>query len=211
MRYTLNEWHSLEKDVSELIVQASSVNGNDDWQPFPIGMSWQVHEARNYLRTVSPRGQMLLCAINKNTDRVRRAIGPNRNIFVSTLESHGYTNLSLPAAQYFAYLPAHKFVVSPEGNGVDCHRHYEALMAGCIPIIERNPLIELKYRGCPVLYTTDYSEICDEYLSKVYADYLEREWDFSCLFLSHYDEDTQNIIKMCGNYWMNRITKANWY
>ena len=210
MRCTLNEWLSTEKDEGELIVQASSVNGNDDWQPFPIGMSWQIHESRNYLRLMKPRNSLVLCAINKNTDRVRRHTG-GRKVYVTTLESHGYTNLSLPAAEYFANLPTYKFVVSPEGNGMDCHRHYEALMAGCIPIIERNPLIELKYRGCPVLYTTDYSEISDAYLEKIYADYLEREWDFSCLFMSYYDEETQNNIKSCGNYWMNRMTGTNWY
>ena len=213
MRCTLNEWQTTKKDPSELIVQASSINGNDNWQPFPIGMSWQIYNSRNYLDLSLSvnRDKLVLSAINSHTDRLRRPVAPNRNTFVSTLGVNGYTNVSLPATEYFSCLPTYKFVVSPEGNGIDCHRHYEALMAGCIPIVERNPLIELKYRGCPVLYTTDYSEISDAYLEKVYADYLVTEWDFSCLFMSYYDEETQNNIKSRGNYWMKRMTGTNWY
>ena len=39
-------------------------------------------------------------------------------------------------------LSKYKFIISPEGNGIDCHRHYEAILCGCIPIIEYNKDIE---------------------------------------------------------------------
>lgn len=39
---------------------------------------------------------------------------------------------------YFNSLSTYKFVISPEG--IDCHRHYEALLARCVPIIEHNSL-----------------------------------------------------------------------
>jgi hypothetical protein len=102
-------------------------------------------------------------------------------------------------------------VISPEGNGIDCQRTYEALLAGCIPIVERNPLIEEKYRGCPVLYTTDYSEITVEYLETEYAKMIDQTYDFSHLFLSFYDEATQARIKECGNFWMRKVSDKDWY
>ena len=36
---------------------------------------------------------------------------------------------------YLINLKKHKFVVSPPGNGIDCHRNWEAIYLGCIPIV----------------------------------------------------------------------------
>lgn len=96
----------------------------------------------------------------------------------------------------------HKFIISPEGNGIDCHRHYEALLAGCIPIVEDNPLIREKYASCPMLYTKTYKEITEPYLQKLYAEMLDTTYDFSCLFLSSYTPDQQTQIQTAGNFWL---------
>jgi hypothetical protein len=101
--------------------------------------------------------------------------------------------------------------VSPEGNGIDCHRHYEALFSGCIPIIERNPLTEQKYSGCPILWTVDYSEITPDYLALKYQEMSQQVYDFSRLFLGYYSPETQADIKRCGNYWMVRLGRAPFY
>jgi hypothetical protein len=112
---------------------------------------------------------------------------------------------------YFDTLPSYKFVISPEGNGIDCHRHYEALLAGCIPVIERNPVIEEKYKGCPILYTNDYSEITPAYLELKYEEMKTQTYDFSRLFLEFYPSETQAEIKRCGNYWMKQLTGQTVY
>ena len=209
MRYTLREWQSMKKDKEELIVQASSMACDDAWQSFPIGMSWQYGRVEEQ---IGSHENLLLCAIHTHTDQARRGHATvNRMKIIENLSRNSFSNHILDSSEYFRVLPTFKFVVSPEGNGVDCHRHYEALMAGCIPIIEHHPLIELKYRGCPILYTTDYSEITPAYLEAIWLDFNEREWDFSRLFLSYYDEETQNQIRACGNFWMNRMTGHPWY
>jgi hypothetical protein len=84
-------------------------------------------------------------------------------------------------------------------------------LAGCIPIIEHNPLIEEKYKGCPILYTTDYSEITEEYLQQKYEEMLHKEYDFSRLFLSFYSNEEQKLIKHCGNYWLGQNRLPAWY
>jgi hypothetical protein len=154
---------------------------------------------------------MILFAINQFTDRNRRPTGINRNIIVNILESNGIQNRKLSPVEFYKALPSYKFVISPEGNGIDCHRHYEALIAGCIPIIERNPLIEEKYRGCPILWTTDYSEINSSYLERKYEEMKCEIYDFSRLFLSFYSPETQSEIKQCGNYWMIKHLNMRFY
>lgn len=101
---------------------------------------------------------------------------------------------------YFNSLKKYKFIVSPEGNGIDCHRHYEALLSGCIPICEYNPRTEEKYKNIPILYTKDYGDITEEYLSKKYLEMLDKKYDFTKLFLSYYDEKQQRQINFNCEY-----------
>ena len=84
-------------------------------------------------------------------------------------------------------------------------------MAGCIPILERNPHIEEKYKGCPILWTTDYSEITIPYLQQKYCEMIESTYDFKCLYLESYSPETQTQIKLNGNFWGQGFTGKEWY
>ncbi len=207
-KITLREWQQVIKPGSELFIQTSTDKADDSWVPFPIGMQF------NYMRLnynpiqlqIGPHNQLVHCGFTLTTDERRRGSEAiNRRSIANTLRGLGIINISMSADQYFNSLPNYKFVISPEGNGIDCHRHYEALIAGCIPIIEDNPLIRDKYAGCPILYTTDYSEITPEYLETKYLEMLDCEYDFSRLFLDFYNADTQVWAKRCGNYWCGRL------
>jgi hypothetical protein len=204
---TLSDWQRTTKRPRELIVQASSTNEDDAWMPFPIGMNYTYPGTF----TTGDHSETVLCAMNPRTDARRRPSGVNRQTILSHLASNGIPNASVAPDTYFKVLPSYKFVISPEGNGVDCHRHYEALVAGCIPVIERNALVEQKYIGCPILWTTDYSEITPDYLERKYEEMKLQVYDFSRLFLEYYSSTIQAEIKRCGNYWMTRHGKEPFY
>ncbi len=57
------------------------------------------------------------------------------------------------------------FVVSPHGNGLDCHRTWESLALGNIVIVRRSPLDPL-YEGLPVVIVDQWSDITEERLAK---------------------------------------------
>ncbi len=215
MIVTLREWQQILKPLQEQIVQASSMDCDDGWRPWPIGMSWQfvLNVNKGPALQIGPHSELVLCAISHGTDTRRRPTGINRSAIIQTLHQNGIPNALVSHDSYFTSLPFYKFVVSPEGNGIDCHRHYEALLAGCIPIMERHPGIEEKYKGCPILWTIDYSEITPQYLEQAWNDMIDRTYDFSRLFLSFYDNETQSLIKQSGNFWLNRIdaTRTSWY
>ncbi len=212
---TLRAWQQTYKDPKNFIVQASKQDGSDGWLTFPIGMGWQF--ASNYSPERAKRWQQgshqnaVLCAIQALSDSRRRPNGINRRTIVSNLERSGIKNVKLSGTDYFNDLPCYKFIISPEGNGIDCHRHYEALMAGCIPIIEDNTLVREKYRGCPILFTKDYSEINEFYLEQRYKEMIDQTFDFSRLFLSSYKLEDQIGIKHNGNYWVKKFCYKNWY
>ena len=214
MKCTLREWQQIQKPLAEVIVQASAIDGSDSWQPWPIGMGYEFLTYKDDFQR-NQRGQhkeTVLCCFIAGTDERRRRMGYNRRKIEYELHKRGIFNLPFVRKQtYWKALLDHKFIISPEGNGIDCHRHYEALMAGCIPILEDNPLIREKYAGCPVLYTKNYLDINERFLQKKYEELLDQTYDFSCLFLSHYTQEQQQLIKQSGNYWLKKLAACESY
>ena len=202
----LSTWQTINKNSSDFIVQASVQDGSDAWTEFPIGMGYQWCNNKN-TNLIGNHEKTVLCAVNATTDINRSRNGITRKIIVENLKNNGIENKLISPNNYFSNLSNYKFVISPEGNGVDCHRHYEALMYACIPIIEKNPLTEEKYKNIPVLWTTDYSEITEEYLNQTYPSFLEKEYDFSKLFVSSYPKSVQNQIKQNEAFWINKLVK----
>ncbi|HSW85942.1 MAG TPA: hypothetical protein VLG49_00420 [Rhabdochlamydiaceae bacterium] len=62
-----------------------------------------------------------------------------------------------------------KFVLSPRGNGIDCHRTWEALYLGAIPVVKTSFLDPL-YENLPVVIVKDWAEVTEEFLNKKYAE-----------------------------------------
>jgi len=207
---SLKDWIKLPKDM-KLIVQASTRDGRDRFTDYPIGMGYLFMQNEKNALKVKKKTELLLVAFNETTDSKRRRGKLSRKHFAKTLESHEFLNYDLSGEEYFKEIGRYKFTASPEGNGIDCHRHYEALLAGSIPIIEKNPLMEEKYKNLPILWTHNYSEITHDYLMETYKTMLKKEYDFSALFFDSYDKETQEIIKKRGNYWLKRLGVKEYY
>ena len=60
--------------------------------------------------------------------------------------------------EYYEDLCRSKFVLCPEGTGIDTHRVWEALFCGATPIILRNPLSDL-YAKYPVKLVESWNDI----------------------------------------------------
>ena len=85
------------------------------------------------------------------------------------------------------------FVVSPPGEGLDCHRTWEALCLGCIPIMIRTPLDDM-FVGLPVLIVNAWSDVTRELLNKTLAEINMKEYCLDKLHLK---------------YWIDRIHSYN--
>jgi len=65
------------------------------------------------------------------------------------------TGLSVP--EYYADLCRSKFVLCPEGTGIDTHRVYESLLCGATPVVLRNSLSHL-YERLPVCIVNQWTD-----------------------------------------------------
>ena len=85
------------------------------------------------------------------------------------------------------------FVLSPFGIGMDCHRTWEALCLGCIPIVKA-PNFRKMFENLPVLIVDDWSEVNNELLLKTIIGFEKR---------------TFNYEKLCLKYWTDKIKFIN--
>ncbi len=63
------------------------------------------------------------------------------------------------------------FVPSPRGGGPDCHRTWEALVLGCVPIIKRSGLEYGLFEGLPVILVDKWSDVTRELLESYKPDW----------------------------------------
>ena len=80
---------------------------------------------------------------------------------------------------YLKNYKKYKFTLTPYGNGMDCHRTWEALLMKTIPIIKTGPLDFLyKYYDLPILIINDWNELnfiteekLDTYYDSLYSKF----------------------------------------
>lgn len=70
------------------------------------------------------------------------------------------------------------FVISPPGNGADCHRTWEALVLGCVPVVTQN-FLEHLYRDLPVMIVRSWREVTASSLErfKTGMEHTTYAWD----------------------------------
>jgi hypothetical protein len=77
------------------------------------------------------------------------------------------------------------FVASPNGRGYDCHRTWEALVLGSIPIVSRSPIVDV-FAGLPVVVVDAWDVLTRAWLESVRADFSRKKFDWSRLFARHW-------------------------
>jgi len=77
------------------------------------------------------------------------------------------------------------FVLSPAGNGQDCHRTWEALLLGCIPIVKSSGLDPV-FKGLPVLIVAAWSDITQELLDATILSFRDRTFSYEKLTLNYW-------------------------
>jgi hypothetical protein len=74
---------------------------------------------------------------------------------------------------YLEDLRRHRFVLCPQGNGLDTHRTWETLLMGSVPVIAHSTLDGL-YAGLPVVLVDDWDVIDEALLQGAWKQYVDR-------------------------------------
>lgn len=90
-----------------------------------------------------------------------------------------------PLDAYLKDLAASKFVLSPRGHGLDCHRTWEALYMGAIPIV-RSSSADAMYEGLPVIIVNDWNEVTLPFLEQKYAEMRSQSFHLDRMFCDYW-------------------------
>lgn len=90
--------------------------------------------------------------------------------------------------EYLNNLSKYKFSISPPGNGIDCHRTWESLYLGVIPIVE-NHVHNLQFQDLPILIINDWNNINKEYLEKIYQEFKNKKFNLEKLSLKYWEKE----------------------
>lgn len=91
---------------------------------------------------------------------------PSRHVWKNSLMSNGFLiNEQVNYIEYINNLKSHTFITSPRGNGIDCHRTWEALYHGAIPIVQKHFIYDSF--NIPVVQINHPNEITKEFIKKI--------------------------------------------
>ena len=109
----------------------------------------------------------------------------------SSLLNNGFVENSVKDwKDYIRELSTYHFCISPPGNGIDCHRHWEAIYVGCIPIVLRtagdNDSIYYYFKDLPILFVDDYSIVTKEFLEEQLVIFKNKRFNMDVIRLEHW-------------------------
>jgi len=160
---------------------------SDRVRPLPIGLeNSEWHKGRKFqeieavMKQDIPRKSWLYVNHEITTNPSERE-EPYR-IF----RNKGFATVIQTKKSYLDYIKdmkAHKFVLCPEGNGLDCHRTWEALYMGAIPIVKKRIFTQMFSRFMPMLIVPDWKTITLDYLKKEYERISSIEYPYGNQYL----------------------------
>lgn len=127
-------------------------------ESIPIGIANEIwsHGNEDVFKEVMGKNiekeRLIYINFDVNTNR------SERNYCISELNKKGLEmQPKLPFKEYLEEVTKSYFVVSPNGNGVDCHKTWEALYLKTIPILTQSINIDY-YKNLPIIVINDWAE-----------------------------------------------------
>lgn len=100
---------------------------------------------------------------------------------------------NVPRTELWKLMATHTFVLSPFGMGMDCHRTWEALCLGCIPIVMTS-LLSREFDGLPILIVDDWRQITEKLLADTIDKFKTQAFTLDKLLLSYWVEKLTMVL-----------------
>lgn len=184
---------NLPKNVIKWYSQ--NVNFIDDrLESLPIGLEnsrWfpeigKKDKIISKLQTEKTYKNLLYMNFNVNTN-----VNVRMNVF-NILRNNNFTTIDMRTNgqnfdNYIDNVYNHKFVVCPEGNGIDTHRKWETLYLNSIPIEKRN-INNSFYEDLPICLVDSWEEITESFLNLEYNRIVNKIWSLDKLKMEYWSK-----------------------
>jgi hypothetical protein len=200
--YDINK-HIFESKPKNIIKWfAQNVNHkNEDLIPLPIGIENHTGPSKgnsidlNFIKKftqnyshIEKKIDKIYCNFNLNNHHSRN----NVKNFLLQNELCDLGTFGIPYELYCSEIRKYLFVASPRGNGIDCHRTWESLLMGSIPIVEKHFMYD-SYKNLPIIQINSWSK--DEIIKNM-EKYIE---------LYYQDNLFTNMEEITMSFWNKKI------
>lgn len=145
-------------------------------QPIPIGLAcsiWPHGDIDALLRVAnknSLKENLIYCNYKTDTNSSEREKAlfslQSKDFITFDFKQHSFE-------EYLTILSKYKYVISPPGNSVDCHRVWESIYLNTIPICLKSvPMVY--FRDCPILFIDNWENITEKLLQEKYDAIISR-------------------------------------
>ena len=144
-------WHTQNYDKSILHEKLNSIPIGFDLHTHPFDkMSYMIH-----CRKMAGKRKWRILSDSHHT-----ISHPDRILLYHTLKNNKYIDFTKKVSimEISKLYNKYQFALSPRGNGLDCHRTWELLLAGVIVITKTSPLDDM-YKDLPVVIVKDWDEL----------------------------------------------------
>lgn len=120
-----------------------------------INLNTNKYENHNLKKIVKSSKNLIISArFNIQTNYIER-----NKLAIELKNKYGkkYQRL-LNSIEYKKEVESSRFVLSPPGNGMDCHRTWEALAMGAIPVVKKGFLAESLIKDMPIICVEDWGD-----------------------------------------------------
>lgn len=131
----------------------------------PIGLanSQWAHGNQALIKSVKEKNLVKDILVYKNFDITTNY--HERQICNNITQQNGIVlDSNIPIPNYWENLARSCFVISPPGNGIDCHRIWEALYLHTIPVVKYHEAFS-QFTHLPILFIDDWREVTREFLT----------------------------------------------
>lgn len=148
--------------------------------PFPYGLQRELGDNDNRLKIMK---DYVLKDEGKNIQPTKLlyincGLGAERNdkerAYLPNFEVYNYATCRFDKdSKFFTYdkynlfldeILEHKFMICPQGHGMDCHRNWESLYLRRVPVMKDCQYFRRLMEGFPVLFVDDWPQVTEELL-----------------------------------------------
>ena len=191
------------KHIARYVSKVYAINNLSNYalvKTIPIGLQDSslaiIQKCR--LQGMARKNILLYMNFTLNTNRIKRtqclkAFYEQHSLAQSKLKDWVVRDHKVGREIFYAKIARSKYVLCPEGTGIDCHRTYEAIYFDAIPIMKSNKMNNF-FKDLPVVLVSDWGFITEDWLLDNYSEHLSR--------LSKWK--SANPTWIYPQYWMNR-------
>jgi len=154
--------------------------------PVPIGIAnkqWPHGNIDNFLHVIKQRNPKENL-VYKNFD-IGTNTGIRNRVNYITNQNGFFMDSHHSHTDYLQRVSKSLFIISPQGNGIDCHRIWESLYLGTVPIVEKSSAFR-NFTNLPILFIDKWEDVTPDFVKAQIPNFYNHKFDLTKITMPYW-------------------------